>query len=150
MSFQQQYHQAINSAMNAQTPAVSIRQQLLSGTYETGALGIFKETEPVLCPKYTISEDMTKGEQARNKARLSAIVDQPRILGSKISSVLGFTHGRTGIEAHRNHGTLLLKDRSGFSMPFREVLQKSVTSDTNRPSKKKKGQRFFCIEFPPY
>ncbi|KAH7091223.1 hypothetical protein FB567DRAFT_268908 [Paraphoma chrysanthemicola] len=25
----------------------------------------------------------------------------------------------------------------------------SVTSDTNRPSKKKKGQRFFCTEFPP-
>jgi hypothetical protein len=25
----------------------------------------------------------------------------------------------------------------------------SVTSDSNRPSKKKKGQRFFCTEFPP-
>ncbi|KAJ4375050.1 Up in starvation [Neocucurbitaria cava] len=25
----------------------------------------------------------------------------------------------------------------------------SVNSDTNRPSKKKKGQRFFCTEFPP-
>jgi hypothetical protein len=25
----------------------------------------------------------------------------------------------------------------------------SVTSDTGRPSKKKKGQRFFCTEFPP-
>jgi C2H2 transcription facotor len=25
----------------------------------------------------------------------------------------------------------------------------SVTSDTNRPSKKKKGQRFFCTDFPP-
>jgi uncharacterized Zn-finger protein len=25
----------------------------------------------------------------------------------------------------------------------------SVTSDANRPSKKKKGQRFFCTEFPP-
>lgn len=25
----------------------------------------------------------------------------------------------------------------------------SVSSDTNRPSKKKKGQRFFCIDFPP-
>ena len=37
--------------------------------------GIFKETEPVLCIKYTISEDITKGEQARNKARLSAIAD---------------------------------------------------------------------------
>ena len=38
---------------------------------------------------------MTKGEQARNKVRLSAIADRPRILGSKRSSVLGFTHGRT-------------------------------------------------------
>ena len=47
------------------------------------------QTEPVLCIKYTISEDMTKGEKARNKARLSAITDQPRILGSKRSSVLG-------------------------------------------------------------
>ena len=111
----------------------STRQQLLSGTYETGAVGISKETEPVLRIKYTISEDMTKGEQARNKARFSAIADRPRILGSKRSSVLGFAHGRTGIEAHCNHGTLLLKDRSGFSVPFREVLQKSVASDTNRP-----------------
>jgi uncharacterized Zn-finger protein len=25
----------------------------------------------------------------------------------------------------------------------------SVASDSNRPSKKKKGQRFFCTEFPP-
>lgn len=25
----------------------------------------------------------------------------------------------------------------------------SVTSDSNRPSKKKKGQRFFCTDFPP-
>ncbi|KAK3044696.1 hypothetical protein LTS18_000599, partial [Coniosporium uncinatum] len=25
----------------------------------------------------------------------------------------------------------------------------SVTSDSQRPSKKKKGQRFFCTEFPP-
>jgi hypothetical protein len=25
----------------------------------------------------------------------------------------------------------------------------SATSDTNRPSKKKKGQRFFCTDFPP-
>ena len=25
----------------------------------------------------------------------------------------------------------------------------SVDSDTNRPSKKKKGQRFFCTDFPP-
>jgi hypothetical protein len=25
----------------------------------------------------------------------------------------------------------------------------SVTSDANRPSKKKKGQRFFCTDFPP-
>ncbi|KAF2007881.1 hypothetical protein P154DRAFT_11073 [Amniculicola lignicola CBS 123094] len=25
----------------------------------------------------------------------------------------------------------------------------SVTSDTNRPNKKKKGQRFFCTDFPP-
>ena len=26
----------------------------------------------------------------------------------------------------------------------------SVTSDSQRPSKKKKGQRFFCTEFPPW
>jgi uncharacterized Zn-finger protein len=25
----------------------------------------------------------------------------------------------------------------------------SVNSDTTRPSKKKKGQRFFCTEYPP-
>lgn len=25
----------------------------------------------------------------------------------------------------------------------------SVTSDSQRPSKKKKGQRFFCTDFPP-
>lgn len=25
----------------------------------------------------------------------------------------------------------------------------SVVSDSGRPSKKKKGQRFFCTEFPP-
>lgn len=25
----------------------------------------------------------------------------------------------------------------------------SVTSESGRPSKKKKGQRFFCTEFPP-
>jgi uncharacterized Zn-finger protein len=25
----------------------------------------------------------------------------------------------------------------------------SVASDSNRPSKKKKGQRFFCTDFPP-
>jgi hypothetical protein len=111
---------------DAHPPRGQGRQQLLSGTYETGALGIFKETEPVLCIKYTISEDMTKREQARNKARLSAISDRPRILGSKRSSVLGFAHGRTGIEAHRNHATLLLKDRSSFSMSSRDDLQKKA------------------------
>ena len=130
-------------------PAVSIHQQPVSVTYKTGPLKIFKETEPALCIKYTISEDMTKGEQTRNKTRLSAIADRQRPLGSKRLSALGFAHGRTGIEAHRNHGTLLPKDRSGFSMPSREVLQKSVTSDTNRPLKEEKGQRFFCREFPP-
>lgn len=30
-----------------------------------------------------------------------------------------------------------------------ESENESVTSDTNRPSKKKKGQRFFCTDFPP-
>jgi hypothetical protein len=25
----------------------------------------------------------------------------------------------------------------------------SITSDSQRPSKKKKGQRFFCTEYPP-
>lgn len=25
----------------------------------------------------------------------------------------------------------------------------SITSDSQRPSKKKKGQRFFCTDFPP-
>jgi hypothetical protein len=86
-----------STAIAKSPPAISIRQHLLSETYETGAVGISKETEPVLCIKYTISEDMTKGEQARNKARLSAIVDRPRILGSKRSSVLGFAHGRTAV-----------------------------------------------------
>jgi len=85
------------------------------------------------CIKYTISEDMTKGEQLRKKARLSAIADRPRILGSKRSSVLGFAHGQTGIKAHRNHATLLLKDRSGFFMLSRDDLQKKALSD-NRDS----------------
>jgi hypothetical protein len=30
-----------------------------------------------------------------------------------------------------------------------ESDNESVTSDTGRPSKKKKGQRFFCTDFPP-
>ena len=44
-----------------------------------------------LCIKHTISEDMTKGEQARNKARFSAIADRPRIFkdrsGFSVSSL---------------------------------------------------------------
>ncbi|OCK97566.1 uncharacterized protein K441DRAFT_546672 [Cenococcum geophilum 1.58] len=83
-------HKIIHRQIKPFTP---IRQHLPSGTYETGAAGIFKETKPVLYIKYTISEDMTKDERARNKARLSAIADRPRILGSKRSSVLGFAHG---------------------------------------------------------
>lgn len=30
-----------------------------------------------------------------------------------------------------------------------ESENESITSDTNRPSKKKKGQRFFCTDWPP-
>ena len=92
------------------------------------------------CIKYTISDDTTKGEQARNKARLSAIADRPRILGSKRSSVLGFAHGRTGIEAHRNHATLLLKDRSGFFMSSHNDLQKEA--QPRRDGVRKKNARF--------
>ena len=130
------FENAIASSSDDGAPpatAPTTRQQLLSGTYETGAVGISKETEPVLCIKYTISEDMTKGEQARNKARLSAIADRPMVSGSKRSSVLGFAHSRTGIEAHRNHGTLLLKDRSGFSLSSREDLQKKALPNNRNP-----------------
>jgi len=98
-----------------------------------GSCTLKASASSVLYIKYTISEDMTKGEQARNKARLSAITDRPRILGSKRSSILGFSHGRTGIEARRNNGTLLLKDRSGFSVSSREDLQRKALSDNRNP-----------------
>jgi hypothetical protein len=84
---------------------------------------------PLPSSPFTPSRELSETPSTSNKSELSR--------GNSHRS----THSRTSAQdVQMGEGDEDDKDASD---------NESVASDSNRPSKKKKGQRFFCTEFPP-
>jgi len=114
----------------------------------------FPESKPSEDPR---ADDSTAKTPTRNSfggglAGQRPLPSEPFTPGHEISQTPGRNSTLSRGNSHRSTQSVESQDvEMGDDDEAREggSDNESVNSDTNRPAKKKKGQRFFCTEFPP-